>query len=459
MSDKSVFLTLSSVFKYLCANTDSRCITEGEEILNANHIILMGVVSDSEEYVELLALCLQTSALKGSPHEIKGKLILGDVVTISNFTCICKAGLSGRCKHISAVLLKCTRSSIASLEILSSTDVKCYWSYKKKAVEEQYEGRPILETPCYESKVKKLQSLSQEAEKECLNLLLSACPDSNLACHLKGRNFASMQSLAHQMSEDIKTITEYALKSKTLEEINIDIASYNLKPCCANVVQEIMDLTAFDNAVLSAQYSDIWKQERQFRITDSRCYSVYTFAKDKWSTMTRNFFWPKPFTSRYTDHGIKYEKEALIKYTRSNNYKVIELGLVICKQLPWIAYSPDGVVMADGAPTRLVEIKCPYDGVDNDAINFIHTCAYLEINSGTGITLKTNHKYYGQVQLGMAILNLPVCDLILYSVKSKGFLNICVPFDEVFVKKLLYTISEKYFINMIHFICENRAQY
>ncbi|VEN42483.1 unnamed protein product [Callosobruchus maculatus] len=81
MSDKSVFLTLSSVFKYLCANTDSRCITEGEEILNANHIILMGVVSDSEEYVEL--------------------------------------------------------SSIASLEILSSTDVKCYWSYKKKAVEEQ----------------------------------------------------------------------------------------------------------------------------------------------------------------------------------------------------------------------------------------------------------------------------------------------------------------------------------
>ncbi|VEN44517.1 unnamed protein product [Callosobruchus maculatus] len=67
MSDKSVFLTLSSVFKYLCANTDSRCITEGEEILNANHIILMGVVSDSEEYVELLALCLQTSALKGSP--------------------------------------------------------------------------------------------------------------------------------------------------------------------------------------------------------------------------------------------------------------------------------------------------------------------------------------------------------------------------------------------------------
>nr|CAI5853862.1 unnamed protein product [Callosobruchus analis] len=91
----------------------------------------------------------------------------------------------------------------------------------------------------------------------------------------KGRNFASMQSPAHQMSEDIKTITEYALKSKTLEEINIDIASYNLKPCCANVVQEIMDLTAFDNAVLSAQYSDIWKQERQFRITFKMLFCIY----------------------------------------------------------------------------------------------------------------------------------------------------------------------------------------
>ena len=107
---EELFLTLGSVFSYLNCNASSRSIVEGEENLNSNHIILTGITEENEDSKDVYALCLQTSALRSCPHEIKGKLLISNnKVTISQFSCTCKAGLSGTCKHISAVLLKCTR--------------------------------------------------------------------------------------------------------------------------------------------------------------------------------------------------------------------------------------------------------------------------------------------------------------------------------------------------------------
>lgn len=105
-----LFLNLGTVFSYLKCNADSRCIVEGEALLNAKHVILTGITMETDTTKDILALCLQTSALKNLPHEIKGKLLITDnKVDILKFTCTCKAGLSQTCKHISAVLLKCTR--------------------------------------------------------------------------------------------------------------------------------------------------------------------------------------------------------------------------------------------------------------------------------------------------------------------------------------------------------------
>lgn len=107
---EELFLTLRTVFSYLKCNPESRCIVEGEELLNANHVILIGIENETNTTKEILALCLQTSAIKNTPHEIKGKFLIdGNKVAILEFTCTCKAGLSGTCKHVSAVLLKCTR--------------------------------------------------------------------------------------------------------------------------------------------------------------------------------------------------------------------------------------------------------------------------------------------------------------------------------------------------------------
>lgn len=97
-------------------------------------------------------------------------------------------------------------------------------------------------------------------------------------------------------------------------------------------------------------------------------------------------------------------------------------------------------------------------GIDMDAINFVHSCSYLQISADTGITLKKKHEYYGQIQLGLAVLNLPECDLILYSSKSRSFLNVSVPFDEEFAKNLLIKISYNFFTKMLQYACENNHE-
>lgn len=104
------YLTLGSIFSYLKCNVESRCFVEGEALLNAKHIILIGSTAETDTTKDIFALCLQTSGIKSSPHEIKGQLNIGeDQVSINGFVCSCKAGLSGSCKHTAAVLLKCAR--------------------------------------------------------------------------------------------------------------------------------------------------------------------------------------------------------------------------------------------------------------------------------------------------------------------------------------------------------------
>lgn len=99
-----------------------------------------------------------------------------------------------------------------------------------------------------------------------------------------------------------------------------------------------------------------------FEILGSRCYSIYTYSKKDWIVKANKYFWPRKISNKYIEHGLKYEGEALEKYKQTNHYDVCNLGLVICKRYPWLAYSPDGVVMSEGVPVRLVEIKCPYNG-------------------------------------------------------------------------------------------------
>lgn len=173
---------------------------------------------------------------------------------------------------------------------------------------------------------------------------------------------------------------------------------------------------------------------------------------NNWENKATKYFWPKTFTSKYTDHGLQFEEAARCAYKSLNKCDVIETGLIISKHHPWLAYSPDGIVFENEKPIKLLEIKCPYKGMSASAMNCIESCCYLSSQEGNFI-LKQKHSYYAQIQLGLVILNLKECDLIIYASYDSSFTTINVKYDEAYALNLIYKLQCRYFNNMLHVIC------
>lgn len=104
-------LTVNTLFEFLDATPSSRCIYEGQAVLNAGHIILYGITEKTESQVNVFALCLKSSGLKDIPHELKAIFLMNNDknISIKSLICSCKAGNSSRCKHVAALLFLCTR--------------------------------------------------------------------------------------------------------------------------------------------------------------------------------------------------------------------------------------------------------------------------------------------------------------------------------------------------------------
>ena len=115
---------------------------------------------------------------------------------------------------------------------------------------------------------------------------------------------------------------------------------------------------------------------------------------------------------------------------------VMERGLVIQSDLPYLGASPDGFVYCPGCREyqRLLEIKCPYKwrlltprAAAHDKNFFCYT------DSKGKVKLKKTSNYYFQIQGLMALCKLSVCDFVIWILK--GLLVIRVKFNEIFWKK------------------------
>lgn len=105
---------------------------------------------------------------------------------------------------------------------------------------------------------------------------------------------------------------------------------------------------------------------------------------------------------------------------------------------------------------ELLEIKCPYKGKSMniyDAIMYeFKSCLIIE---GLQVRLKEKHKYYAQVQMGMAVLNLKNTKFVIYASYDKSIIIINVPINESFVISMLKSLKKTYYNIMLHEICKN----
>lgn len=109
----------------------------------------------------------------------------------------------------------------------------------------------------------------------------------------------------------LKIIIDRANKENILMEYVDQLDISPLHDCCKEVYAEKI---ACSEILSVCQKTKTDKKtlhiERQFRITGSRCYALYTYKKNQWLDKSLKYFWPKPFQTKSTIHGIRYEPVA-----------------------------------------------------------------------------------------------------------------------------------------------------
>lgn len=160
-------------------------------------------------------------------------------------------------------------------------------------------------------------------------------------------------------ADNLVFILNHSAQSVAMMELG-DEQRFRL-PCCEKLYDAIMNEDPRLTITIS-QNSPQWHKARQYRITGSRCYEIYTYCGTDWQMKSKKYFWPKSFSNKYTRHGLKYENVARAAYITKTGNTVRECGMITVNSNKWLGFSPDGIVVENDHPVVLLEIKCLYAG-------------------------------------------------------------------------------------------------
>ena len=180
------------------------------------------------------------------------------------------------------------------------------------------------------------------------------------------------------------------------------------------------DIKNIEQATLAQSDNPLWFELRKGRLTASKHHDIYT----KINTLTKATGDIKPkttplvarilFSSNKTQNveamkwGVDNEKNAFKSFYASEiekhtEFKTEKAGLFISKQRPYIAASPDGLLLCKCHGKSTIEIKCPYKiRYIKNIKNAVTECDFLTLVNGE-LSIKKSHKYYTQIQSQMAI--------------------------------------------------------
>jgi len=107
-------ISLEDIYTFCSTTPNTQNMVEGENILNS------GCISKDLKEINILGMCLQTSAIRDKPHNIAGSLQLNENgLKVTKLLCTCKARNSQKCKHIVSTV------NITLSEQVSVSLVKC----------------------------------------------------------------------------------------------------------------------------------------------------------------------------------------------------------------------------------------------------------------------------------------------------------------------------------------------
>ena len=464
------------------------------------------------------AKCCHSFRKNDPPHQLKLALCIfkGDVLDSS---CTCVAGKAGFCNHISALMFKICKYTLFEAKTTKdlcqekdeNPELACtsqLQRWHKKGGGENIVPQPVMEVYVTKTKLDEPSSSRGSGGVKCLLYEARKQPhydpkneaslktelgtiDPNMGfAHLSKGNNSSGETaqtkygetpvgsfLSYQVSfTESNFSAEADLKAVPRNNVLSDsITAYPRFPLAnENPMVTPRELSSEEAALLShlsvdedkvntieatsreQSESEIWKKERTYRFTASS-FQLIAKRQRNHESFAQSIMHPKPFTSKYVAHGMKYEPVALREYekfmfNRKTPVAVLKSGFVVSEAFPVLGASPDAKVIDFGCSIcfGLAEVKCPHTEFH---VTPLEACSdpnfFMEKISDTQCRLKRDHAYYGQVQGQMGVTGAKWCDFIVYT--SKGIYIERIAFDPVYWGNLKNELLRYYFEHFLKF--------
>ncbi|KAK5644635.1 hypothetical protein RI129_001761 [Pyrocoelia pectoralis] len=162
-------------------------------------------------------------------------------------------------------------------------------------------------------------------------------------------------------------------------------------------------------------HCEMWKVERKKRLTASNFGRICKLRKTTSTAKTVESLLYSNFKGNSaTAFGLAHETTAIQLFEKEYGKKVKQSGLVIDKDYPFLACSPDGLIEENA----VVEIKSSYKSGDASPLDAIRngTIKYCVERDGKFYLRKT-HSYYYQVQ---GLLHITRRELCYFTTYTKG---------------------------------------
>ena len=197
--------------------------------------------------------------------------------------------------------------------------------------------------------------------------------------------------------------------------------------------------------------SDLWHNERKLRITASIMKEVcHRKPNTSCNAFVQKKLHPKPLNTAAVQYGRAHEQDAISSYldyyhSRGVAIKLKQCGLVVDALLPWLAASPDGMVMDPNHGEGCLEVKCP---LSCQTIPVEEACrkitAFCLLEQDGVMSLSKSHSYFYQIQTHIHVTKCRWCDFVVWSPHGSPFIQ-RIEYDAAFMKGAISKAQKFYF--------------
>ena len=402
-------------------STDSK----GQNLTDSKHVFNVKEVRIPGKQTEIVGRCIHQTSINENPYMVN--LWIDDNRNVTSAFCGCPAGAQGNCKHTSALF-----HFVNSERVETKTDTQCKFIAPSQAGKNRYpKGQSIEDIFQLKDKCPKVsfKNISMEAKEEQFKLMSEA--DNTASPLYKICQMREALAAAAAEPEIVPMCQELPVwfKNKLFPAIfNPNFDSEPMKTLTAvqrkYYIEHILVTSSKAEEIckqtINQSSSDIWKNERKYRITASRAHKIKNARKDE--NRLKYFF--DDLTSLENVESIRYgmdmERLAREKYQSVTGNRVFVPGLVIKIDEPWLAASPDGIVLDRNENYKLLEIKCPFSCKDKK----------IDVKYLQGGKLQESHAYFTQVQIQMYVSQARETDFFVFS--SEDYKIITIKYDQDF---------------------------